>query len=225
MNDQTLPIRSEPGDERSADHLPVEERSLEGHHDEIAPWFVDRVAHPNDRVSAFPIEGGRRADDKIVVRRPGEDIARIGRFERDRARFEIDAIHVEGLRIAPVQRDENELRMLQVGQDILRPHAGKRGQVAHFVVRQVGGEKMIDFVAGVVLEIKDMFCRRRPMRYQSNRAVILVRYRSRIFSIEPADPNIQDAIFVSARAMRFACRPAKFADVNVRDFRKEFRAE
>ena len=74
-----------------------------------------------------------------------------------RARFEVDAIHVEGLRITAVQGHEDELRMLQVGQDILRPHAGERGQVAHLVVRQVGGEKVIDFVARVVLEIKDVF--------------------------------------------------------------------
>ena len=157
MDDQALAIRREPGDERSADHLPVEERLLEGHYNEIAPWFVDRVAHPDERVPAFPIEGRRRADDKIVVRRPCKDVARIGRLERDGARFEIDAIHVEGLRVTAVQGHEDELRMLQVGQDILRPHAGERGQVAHLVVRQVGGEKVIDFVARVVLEIKDVF--------------------------------------------------------------------
>ena len=46
MNDQALTIRREPGDERSADHLPGKERLLERHYNQIAPWFVDRVAHP-----------------------------------------------------------------------------------------------------------------------------------------------------------------------------------
>ena len=106
---QTLSVRIETGDERTADDLARKERALERHHDEIAPRFIDRVAHAHNRGAGFAIESGRGANDKIVVGRPGQNVAGIRRFERDRAGFEIDAIHVEGVAIAQIERDEDEV--------------------------------------------------------------------------------------------------------------------
>jgi Zn/Cd-binding protein ZinT len=141
MNDQALALRREPGDERSADDLPVEERLLEGH--------TTRSRHglstaSRTRMSVFPL-----FPSKAVAARMTKSLSVvhvrtspwIGRLERDGARFEIDAIHVEGLRVAAVQGNEDKLRMLQVGQDILRTHAGERGQIAHLVVRQVAEKR------------------------------------------------------------------------------------
>ncbi len=55
---------------------------------------------------------------------------------------------------------------------------------------------MVDFVSVVVLEIKDVFAVAIPF-VPKNWPMTLARYRLRIFSIEPADPNIQDATFIS----------------------------
>ena len=79
------------------------------------------------------------------------------RFERDGAGLEIHPIHVEDRAIAEVERDQERFRMLRVGQDILRAHASERSEIAHVATRQVGGKKVVDFVAVIVVEIKDMF--------------------------------------------------------------------
>ena len=52
--------------------------------------------------------------------------------------------------------------MSGIGQNILRAHASERSQVAHVAIRQVDGEKVVDFVAVVVVEIKDVFPVRLP---------------------------------------------------------------
>lgn len=115
MNNQALVVRRESGNERTAHHLSGKERLLERHHDEVAPRLVGRVAHADDGVSALSFEGRRGPDHEIVVRRPRQDIARVCRFQRHRAGFEIDPVDVESLTIAQIERDEDEARMLQIG--------------------------------------------------------------------------------------------------------------
>ena len=76
-NEQAFAVGIKARDERAVDGLPKKERLLEGHHDQVVPRFIRRIAHPDDRTAGFPIERGRGTDDKIVVRLPGEDVTGI----------------------------------------------------------------------------------------------------------------------------------------------------
>src|SRR4029453_10260573 len=125
----TLPVGIESCDERADEDLAAKERSLEGHYDQVAPRFIGCVAYPHDRRGGLSIKSRRRADDEIIVRRPSEHITGIGRLERDRAGFEINPIHVEGVAVAQIERDEHEARMLQIGQNILRTNAPEWRQI------------------------------------------------------------------------------------------------
>ena len=127
MNEQTLAIRIEAGNQTTLDHFAIEERALEWHPDKVTPRLVNGIAHADDRSAAFAIKYRRAADDKVSVRLPRQNIARIRGLEGDPARFEIDPIHIEGLAIAQVKGDENELRMPQIKEDILRAHAAEEG--------------------------------------------------------------------------------------------------
>src|SRR2546426_12220375 len=105
MNEQALAIRLEFSDERTAHDLARKKGAFEWHHDEIAPRFVDGVAHANNRVERLGFECSRGANDEVVVCFPRQNIARICSLERDPTAGEINAIDVEGVTISQIERD------------------------------------------------------------------------------------------------------------------------
>ena len=112
-NEQALAVGIKTRDERAVDGLPKKERLLEWHHDQIAPRFIRRIAHPDDRTAGFPVERSRGADDKIVVRLPGENVTGIRGLKGQCASFEIHSVDVESRPIAQVECNEERPRMLR----------------------------------------------------------------------------------------------------------------
>src|SRR5438876_12127240 len=105
MNKQAFAIGIEPGNERAVDDLSGKERPLKRHHHKVAPRFVSRIAHANNRATTFSVEGRGRADHEIAVSLPSQDVAGIRGFESNGARFAIYSAHVENISIAQVERD------------------------------------------------------------------------------------------------------------------------
>src|SRR5579862_457740 len=59
--------------------------------------------------------------------------------------------------VAEVERDQDEARMLRVGQDILRPHTTEGRKIAHVAGGQVDREKVVDLVAAIILQVENVF--------------------------------------------------------------------
>ncbi len=125
---------------------------------QLAPGLILAVAHANDVVAGLGIGGLGGADAEIGIGEPFDHVARILGIQRDLAAVQLYPVHVEDARIALVQPDQDLVRMLGMGHQILRAHALERGQVARLLgllARQRHRVEMPVLIAVLVLHIED----------------------------------------------------------------------